>query len=104
MSWVPQSCTLPVPAQPLRLAEFDALFAASLRSVERAAPDRLLLVLDGDAEAAARDLTARESACCSFFTFTVCRIDGEVLVEVGVPGTHVEVLDALALSAVVAAA
>src|SRR5947209_12417027 len=37
-TWVPVgACTLPTRKQPLRVAEFDALFAAALRSVERPA-------------------------------------------------------------------
>lgn len=35
MTWVPQSCTLPTVEQPLRVAEFDALFATAVRSAER---------------------------------------------------------------------
>jgi hypothetical protein len=32
---VPAACTLPTAARPLRLAEFDALFATALRRQER---------------------------------------------------------------------
>ncbi|MFG2867053.1 hypothetical protein [Streptomyces sp. NPDC048338] len=70
---VPRSCALPGEEQPPRLAEWDALFAARLTVVSRPGP--LLLHLDlyggpgvGDR---VRDLVARESACCSFFTFTL---------------------------------
>lgn len=45
LDWVPAACTLPTPEQPLRVAEFDALFAASSRRVERLTPTHLRLTL-----------------------------------------------------------
>jgi hypothetical protein len=33
MTWVPDACTLPTEEVPLRVAEFDALFASTLRRV-----------------------------------------------------------------------
>ena len=41
MSWVPIDCTLPTTQQPLRVAEFDTLFATALRRVSRPTPHRL---------------------------------------------------------------
>ena len=35
MAWVPEACTLPTVEQPLRVAEFDELFATAVRPVER---------------------------------------------------------------------
>jgi hypothetical protein len=104
LAWVPQSCTLPSVEQPLRIAEFDGLFASSLRDVQRLAATRLRLMLDPGAEAVARDLTARESECCSFFTFIVTPVGGELHVDVEVPAAHVAVLDALATRAAAQAA
>ncbi|MEU5943893.1 hypothetical protein ABZ807_33200 [Micromonospora sp. NPDC047548] len=98
--WVPQACTLPTGERPLRLADFDDLFATALREQRRLAPTRLRWRLDPEAEDTARDLTARESRCCSFFTFTLTRTDSAVEVDVRVPDAHVEVLDALAARAV----
>lgn len=92
------ACTLPTEERPLREAEFDALFATVLRMVERPAPDRLQLIFNGgaDVESAVRDLTARESSCCSFFDFEItATIDGLVL-DVRVPAARVAVLDGLA--------
>ena len=97
--WVPQACTLPTREQPLRLAEFDDLFITALREQRRLAPTRLQWRLDPAAEGTVRDLTARESDCCSFFTFTLTRTPSAVEVEVRVPDAHVEVLDALAAHA-----
>jgi hypothetical protein len=95
-AWVPQACTLPTAEQPLRLAEFDDLFATALRGQQRISPTELRWRLDGAAEIRARDLTARESSCCSFFAFTVEPDAGAVNVGVRVPPAHVDVLDALA--------
>lgn len=35
LAWVPQSCTLPTQEQPLRVAEWDALFSERLTSLSR---------------------------------------------------------------------
>jgi hypothetical protein len=81
----------------LRVAEFDALFADTLISLDRPAPTRLRLALDPTAEATARDLAARETECCSFFVFTFDHGEGGSLtLDVTVPPNHVDVLDALA--------
>jgi hypothetical protein len=102
--WVPQACTLPTAEQPLRIAEFDDLFTAGLRGVERVSSTRLQLRLDAMTEATARDLTARETSCCSFFTFDYgTTVDGELRLDVTVPQAHVGVLDALAVRAATAA-
>ncbi|MET9622871.1 hypothetical protein ABZZ37_19260 [Streptomyces sp. NPDC006464] len=70
---VPRSCTLPGEEQPSRLAEWDALFAGRLALVSRPGPLLLRLELDGGPGVGdrVRDLVARESACCSFFAFTL---------------------------------
>lgn len=94
----PVECTLPTQEQPLRVAEFDALFSSALRGVERRGQTLLLLSFDGSAgvEARVRDLLAREGQCCSFFTFAMTVAGGGIEVEVGVPETHVDILDGLA--------
>lgn len=86
-SWLPiESCTLPTAEQPLRVAEFDALFAETLASVERHGPARVRLVLHGNHVLdRVRDLVARESSCCSFFTFDVTPLDSGVALTVEVP-------------------
>jgi thioredoxin len=101
LAWVPaDACTLPTADRPSRLAEFEGLFA-SLRGLRRKEPGWLRLRLDdGEGiEARARDLTARESECCSFFDFAVRRGDGEVVVDVRVPDSRVVVLDGLTAQA-----
>ncbi|MGB2568970.1 hypothetical protein ACPFP2_11020 [Micromonospora citrea] len=97
--WVPVSCTLPTPERPLRVAEFDELFATALRRQERPDPTRLRWTFDPAAEESVRDLTARESGCCGFFTFTLVPAVDHVEVRVQVPAAQVAVLDALAARA-----
>lgn len=95
-TWVPaEACTLPTADRPLRLAEFDELFASSLRSVRRSGDVSLRLHLAGQAEERARELTAREVDCCSFFSFEVQRGGDEVVVDVRVPSGRASVLDGL---------
>jgi hypothetical protein len=97
--WVPEACTLPTAEQPLRLAEFDRVFTGALRDQQRLAPTRLRWQLDPAWEKTVRDLTARETGCCSFFTFTVAPAGATLLVDVQVPPARVDVLDALAARA-----
>jgi len=73
-TWVaPDACTLPTVEQPLRVAEFDSLFAEALTSTERVSPTSARFVLTGreDTAARAQDLATRETECCSFFAFTI---------------------------------
>jgi hypothetical protein len=97
--WAPQSCTLAGADLTLRVAEFDDLFATALRDFDRLGRLRLRLVLDPSAEPATRDLLARESECCSFFTFTLSSGDDSLAVDVEVPPSRADVLDALAVRA-----
>ncbi|MGH3383449.1 MAG: hypothetical protein ACRDO1_02610 [Nocardioidaceae bacterium] len=104
-SWVAvDACTLPTVEQPLRVAEFDALFAQHVVKVERLSPTRLGLLLSGPEGLAGEvtDLTDRETACCSFFTFTVSAPDdgqseaGRLRLDIEVPAARADVLTALA--------
>lgn len=92
--WAPDACTLPTAERPLRVAEFDDLFTFVVRA-ERRGPQRLDLVLRSIVEGPARDLSRRESECCSFFTLEFESIGDGLLMRIGVPPQHVEVLDAL---------
>ncbi|WP_406164960.1 hypothetical protein [Streptomyces sp. NBC_00996] len=104
-NWIPQSCTLPTTEQPLRVAEFDALFTERLAGSSRPDPLRLRLVLTGGpgVEETVRDLVARESGCCSFFTFTVSPCTEQIDLDVEVDGAHERMLDALRERAAAAA-
>lgn len=96
-SWAPEACTLPIRQRPLRLAEFDALFADDVTEVRRTAPDLALLELRPEPAVAARaaDLSVRETGCCSFFEFSLVTTGGHLTLQVRTPPEHVAVLDAL---------
>jgi len=97
LTWAPAACTLPTAEQPLRVAEFDQLFADHLRNADRVDPQTLDLTLAAEARDATADLTARETECCSFFAFTFTEpTDGHFHLRIGVPPTQVAVLDGLA--------
>lgn len=95
MTWVPESCTLPTAERPLRVAEFDALFATATGSARRIGPTLLRVPLPARQQDLARDLAARETACCSFFSFDLRPSAGGVDLEVRVPEQQVAVLDAV---------
>jgi hypothetical protein len=99
LAWVPQSCTLPTEERPLQVAEWDALFSERLTSSSRPEPLRLRLDLAGGAgiEGRVRDLVARESGCCSFFTFTTTPGEDLIGLDIAVDPAHETVLDAIAV-------
>ena len=97
--WVPEACILPTVDRPLRLAEFDDLFGAGLMAQTRVSPHVLRWSLDPQVEDVARNLTARETQCCSFFTFTFTPGFEALHVDIEVPAAQVKVLDALAARA-----
>jgi hypothetical protein len=102
--WVPEACTLPTVDQPLRLAELDELFSATVGGGERLTPLHWRSTLSGgrDLVRSVRDLADRESQCCSFLSFRVTEPqDGVVQLDIEVPAGHVDVLDALAARAAV---
>lgn len=102
---VPDACTLPTAERPVRLREFDDLFAGAVRRVDPVTPTHTRMRLTGAAglEATVRDLTAREAGCCSFLTFTVTpepAEEGEALtLDVEVPPQYADVLASLAARA-----
>ncbi len=53
--------------QPLRRAEVDDFFLGAVRRSTRQSMTRLDLVISRDSGTAARDLTERQTRCCSFF-------------------------------------
>jgi hypothetical protein len=92
--WAPDACTLPTEERPLRVAEFDDLFAYVLRS-DRREPTYLEIAIPADVEAAARDLARRESECCSFFTFHFDSAGESVIMRIEVSPDQIAVLDAI---------
>lgn len=97
MTWVPQSCTLPTVEQPLRVAEFDALFASAVRPAERVSRTELWMYLPGGADvvATARDVIERETGCYSFFAFDLRASAAGTELGVRAPDSQVAVLDAM---------
>jgi hypothetical protein len=101
------ACTLPTADQPLRVAEFDDLFATALRAIEHSGtPGRVRLVLAGGDDLAeqVQRLADAETACCSFFTFTLMPLaavdidtaDSTALaLDIEVPVARADVLAAL---------
>ncbi len=89
------ACTLPTEDRPLRLAEFDTLFAENVRTLEREGdPVRMHLTGSADLRERVRDLAERESSCCSFFTFVVDGLDNDLTLEISVPPERRDILDA----------
>jgi hypothetical protein len=99
--WVPSACTLPTVEQPLRRAEFDDLFANDVLAVDQTAPEVVRIELRAEPEVVARaaDLAARETGCCSFFTFDLTITDGRATLVVSAAPEHAPVLGALAARA-----
>lgn len=97
---VSDACTLPSGEQPLRVAEFDQLFATSVMGLERVSPEQLRLTLTPTSEVAAAtaSLLVRETQCCSFFTFTLTATAGALHLDVTVPPSQTAVLDGLTAS------
>ena len=91
------ACTLPSVDRPLRVADFDALFAAHLVRAERTRSHRRPAGhgrWPGVADRVQR-LADAESSCCSFFDFTVSDDGDEVVLDVSVPSTYADVLAGL---------
>jgi hypothetical protein len=92
----PQACTLPTAERPLRVAEFDRLFARAV-AVERLGPQAARIVLRPSPETAAEaaNLVVRETECCSFFTFSLTATGGLLHLDVMVPENQTPVLDSV---------
>ena len=99
--WAPQECTLSPAGREARAAEFSTMFAETVRRIERPEPTRLRLELDPSPAQAGRvaELAAAETACCSFFTFTLTATAGSLVSDAAVPVAQLPVLDALAARA-----
>jgi hypothetical protein len=94
------ACTMPTSERPLRLAEFDQLFAENVRRVERR-PDGVTLHLSGTRglRRKVEELTNRESECCTFFSFSVAGNDERLTLGISVPPMRREILDGVAARA-----
>ena len=103
-TWAAEACTLPTAQRPLRAASFDEFFAASVQEITRTGSDQLRLDLRPGPDTAARaaGLAAEETACCSFFTFTLTATGGGLTLDITGPPAQRAVLDALAQRAAAA--
>ena len=94
-TWVPiETCTLPTLAQPMRVAQFDDLFARHLCGVERVSPGHARLTLIGAPGLTehVEQLTARESDCCSFFSFTLTPAEAGSLEDGSLAGAVLDIV------------
>jgi len=90
------ACTLPTVERPLRLAEFDELFRESVVAVAREdLTTRLTLAGSPGLADRVADLAARESGCCSFFTFALDGDDAGLRLDIAVLAAYAAILDAL---------
>jgi hypothetical protein len=99
-------CTLPTAARPVRTAEFKDLFAGQLAAPRWISPHQTEFRFGGDLHDQVSDLVARETACCSFFDFSMTYEPDEavprssLVLRVGVPADRRDVLKALTKQAV----
>lgn len=91
------SCTLPTIDQPLRAAEFNDMFGRDVENVDQTSSREVRIDLHPDPDVAARaaSLAARETGCCSFFTFDLWIAEGEVALIISVEPGYEPVLAAL---------
>jgi hypothetical protein len=90
------ACTLPTADRPFRLGEWDALLGTDLLHQERLPGATLRWTFHQEATAEVWDLARREQLCCSFFTFAFTAAADGLRLEVSVPESRTDVLDALA--------
>lgn len=83
--------------RPLRLAEFDDLYTSAVRRVERHGTNiRMHVAGAAGVSEQVRDLTARETQCCSFFSFAITGTDDDLTLDIAVPPARRDILEALA--------
>lgn len=95
---IPEACTLPTAERPGRVAELEELLTTAVVRAERVDPGTLRLLLRPESVERVREMTERESRCCSFFGFDVAPADGGddgAALTITVPAEHTGVLDAL---------
>lgn len=99
--WVPSACTLPTVEQPLRRREFDDLFQEDVLSVDRPSAREVRVELRAEPDVAGRaaSLAARETGCCSFFSFDLTITVGRLAMLISTAPEHAPVLAALAARA-----
>jgi hypothetical protein len=94
MTDLPLSCTLTPGAMTDRLAFIEKLAHDGLIAREAThAGLRVRLRDTEDVERRTRELIAAESTCCSFLTFSLERVDGELALEIRGPDDARPVID-----------
>jgi hypothetical protein len=101
-------CTLPTPARPLRVAEFEELFTDQIAGPRWLDTYLVEFTFDDsdDRYDQVNDLVTREMSCCPFFDFSITkepRVATQqpvVMLRVGVPASRHDVLEALTSGAV----
>jgi hypothetical protein len=94
MTDLPIACTLTSDAMTDRLALIEKLAVDGL--IARESTDaglRVRLRDTEDVERRARELIAAESSCCSFLTFSLERVDGELVLEIVGPDDARPIID-----------
>jgi hypothetical protein len=100
----PIACTLHPNEYAGRLEDFRQGVFTHLVRMERPEPSRLRLILAGDTDpGAVQELLIREQGCCAFMSFTITRIDVQLVADLEVPPEAAPTLDALASLAELAA-
>ena len=93
----PLVCTLPVDRVAGRLDAFGREVFGHLRSIERASPARLRLVLAAGADPGrVRSLLVQEQGCCGFLAFTITPAADGLVVDLEVREDAAGALDGFA--------
>ena len=100
---VGEFCTLPTAARPHRVSEFDELFRDQIDAPHWINSDNVefRFASVGDRYEQVSDLVARETACCSFFDFSITEQSTtaaggpQLVLRVAVPAGRHDVLEAL---------
>jgi hypothetical protein len=94
MTDLPNACTLTSDAMTDQLAFIEELSRDGL--IARTPTDsglRVRLRDSNDIERRTRELIAAESSCCSFLTFDLQRVDGELVLQISGPDDARPVID-----------
>jgi hypothetical protein len=94
MADLPIACTLTPDAMTDRLAFIEKLRTDALIAREATSTGARVRLRDaGDVERRTRQLIAAESSCCSFLSFSLDRVDGELVLEIDGPEEARPVID-----------
>ena len=93
---IPIACTLSASDARSQLSEWQGILSHSVDNSERVSPNRLQLRFSADADIeSVINLAQRESACCTFFSFSIEIATDHLLLIIEVPNEAVQILDQL---------